>query len=235
MKCDSGLICWFDPGLNTLRLVVYNATFSQIIATFNFTVATTTLDGWGLQLSSNNISTTDILKITVIVPAGSSGTLRIRDAGFSTNTTIAYQTTVTEGTRYYQTSIQRVNINGVGFYEIDLLDASGNVKIHLPLQVNKAIVTTDLDRASEQSSLSIIDSWTAMFGLGVNSISKFLFGLVITIFFIVIGFILTRNNPFGGLIVGVIPYAFFTYIEYFPLWVVVVIFLVIAVRMGWFK
>lgn len=138
MKCDRGLYCWYEPGFNTISLVRYNSTESLEIASQVIFVSQTTVDGWGLSLSSNNISTTDVLTMHVIVPDLHTGILRIRDAGYSPNATEIYRTQVSPGSQNYQTSISRVNINGVGYYEVELIDENGVVKMHIPLTVNKA-------------------------------------------------------------------------------------------------
>ncbi|MDD5387619.1 MAG: hypothetical protein PHQ22_10540 [Sulfuricurvum sp.] len=137
MRCDRGIYCWFDSGINQIRLTAYNDTYSNTIASYNFTVAATTVDGWGLSLSSQNISTTEELTMKVIIPVGATGKLQIRDPGYGTNTTKVYVVeNINEGTQTYKTTVKRVGLNGKGFYEVEIIDQSNHVvKMHLPLKV----------------------------------------------------------------------------------------------------
>lgn len=140
MQCDRGVYCWFEPGNNQIQLMRYNDTYSDIIAFQNFTVASTTVDGWGLSLSSQNISTTDTLTMKVIVPAGQTGRLQIRDPGFSPNATKIYTIdNIDAGTQTYKTTITRVGISGKGYYEVEIIDKSNEVvKMHLPITVTRS-------------------------------------------------------------------------------------------------
>jgi hypothetical protein len=156
LLCEGARYCWFESGINSVRLVAYNSTFSKILGTKNITVSTTTVDGWGLILSSNNITTTEKLTIRTIIPTGFTGTLRIRDAGYG-NTTSIYSQAVNEGSNTYITSVNRVNRDGVGYYDIELRDSFGVVKIHIPLTVYKlALDTTTTTPTTPQTMNNLV-------------------------------------------------------------------------------
>lgn len=165
MRCESGNICYFGVGTNSIRLMSYNSTMSKVLAWVNISVSATTLDGWGLILSSNNITTTEKLTMRVVLPDAATGILRIRDAGYGLNNTNIYQTQVSSGNRTYQASISRVNVNGVGYYDVQLVDSNGNIKMHVPLTVNKASSTTTSTMTGTNQGLTIVSSgwfWTAI-------------------------------------------------------------------------
>lgn len=92
-----------------------------------------------------------------------------------------------------------------------------------------------LESGTGTTALSIIDGWVGLLGLGVNSISKFLFGMLITLSVMFFGFIATKFNSMGGAIAGALPYTFFVFVEFFPIWTVIIVVMVIALRTGWFK
>jgi len=146
MQCERGVYCWFESGNNTIRLTAYNNTYSTTIASYNFTVTQTTVDGWGLSLSNQTITTSQELTIKAIVPAGATGKLRIRDAGYNTSSAVVYFVeNINEGTQVYKTTITRVNANGKGYYEVEIIDESnGKVKMHLPLTVTRGTGDTGI-------------------------------------------------------------------------------------------
>lgn len=95
--------------------------------------------------------------------------------------------------------------------------------------------TPDINSGTGSQALAIIDGWTAMFGLGVNQVSKFLFAMFIIVVFMVIGLVLTKMSFTGAVVFGVMPYCFFIYITYLPMWTVVILGIVIAMKIGIFR
>jgi hypothetical protein len=97
------------------------------------------------------------------------------------------------------------------------------------------VPTTAISSGSGVTALTSIDGWTALFGLGVNAISKFLFAMVIIVIFMIIGCLLTRGELSGAVILGVLPYMFFTFIEYLPAWAIIILGIVVAIKIGFFR
>lgn len=166
MQCDRGIYCWFEPGNNQIQLVRYNDTFSSVIASQNFTVSSTTVDGWGLSLSSQNVSTKETLTMKVIVPSGQTGKLQIRDPGFSPNATKIYLVdNIGEGTQTYKTTITRVGTNGFGYYEVEIIDKSNNiVKMHLPITVSRTPGAGETPTTPQSKATDFLssDMWPAL-------------------------------------------------------------------------
>jgi hypothetical protein len=74
-----------------------------------------------------------------------------------------------------------------------------------------------------------------MLGLGVNPVTKMLFALIVIAMCMMAGFVATHYQIFGGVIIGLIPYLFFTFIEYLPVWGVVILGIVVAIKIGFFR
>jgi hypothetical protein len=247
MKCDKGLYCWFESGLNNVRLTAYNSTTSFVIANQNITVASTTIDGWGLSLSSNNISTTDTLIIKVIVPDTHFGTMWIRDAGMDINATKIYSNPVTPGIYTYRTQITRVNSNRFGYYEVELIDEFGNVKIHLPLTVysstGKLLGSETWTAPQEDLKANCVywDGLVSSLGHGMNNASRFEFALYSITILMILTLVISKGNFGTAIIIGFLPYAYFLYLslstpcgEFIPTWTAVFVALIIGIKMKWF-
>ena len=84
-------------------------------------------------------------------------------------------------------------------------------------------------------TISLIDGFVGMLGMGVNAVSKLLFALIVIALAMLAGFIATGREVFGGVIIGLIPYLFFTFIEYLPVWGVVILGIVVAIKIGFFR
>lgn len=84
---------------------------------------------------------------------------------------------------------------------------------------------------SGATALTVIDDWTAMFGLGVNPISKFMFAMMWITAFSVFGFVATKYNLHGGIMMALFPFTFFIYVAYIPLWTVVIITMIVGMRL----
>jgi hypothetical protein len=97
--------------------------------------------------------------------------------------------------------------------------------------------TTPINAGTGANTLAIIDGWTALFGLGINAISKFMFAVVLMVFFMVIGGLLfyKQNALSGAVIMALVPYCFFLFIEYIPSWSMIVLGLVVAIKIGFFR
>jgi hypothetical protein len=87
--------------------------------------------------------------------------------------------------------------------------------------------TESLTSISNQATIAQFDWIVALMGLGVNSVSKFLFALIIIVIMFVVGLIWGNGNI--GLALSTIPYTFFTYIEYVPKWVFIIYIIMLIV------
>lgn len=95
--------------------------------------------------------------------------------------------------------------------------------------------TEPITSGTGSEALSSVDGWTALFGMGVNSISKFLFAMTLIVFFMIVGAILTKMSMAGAVIFGLLPYAFFVFIEYLPSWTVIILGIVVAIKLQIFR
>ena len=88
-----------------------------------------------------------------------------------------------------------------------------------------------------QIALTTIDGWTGLLGLGINAISKFMFAVIIIAFFMMVGaLVLFKQGALAGAVIfASVPYCFFLFIEYIPSWSMVVLGIVVAIKIGFFK
>lgn len=218
MTCDLGFYCWYEQGNNTLRLIGYNSTHQIVLSYFNFTVSSTTVDGWGLSISKANVSTTEKLTIKTIVPSGYQGFLKIRDPGYNQNSTAVFQTPVSAGKSTYFTTITRVGQNGIAYYEIELIDTNGNVKVRAPLTVYKISDVSTPNKIGDVNTASNI--WAS---------GWFFAGLLMICFLIAGAAYASVPGAIGGLSIGVI----FSYIGgLIPLWALMVFVLIIILMVA---
>lgn len=215
-------------GNNKWSLKAYHAndTLYKEIAYKNITVASVNALGYGLEVSNSAPCVKDFVDIKVTIPSASNLSF-LEPSNRRVNLQLL-------NSRTLHWSTDRT----IGVYVISIIDPSGNLQALNSITIKNCVasnVSVSPEQASSDSALTTIDSWTAMFGLGINAISKFLFGLCITVIFMLTGYIATKFQLFGGMIFGLLPYCFFVFIEYFPLWTVVVIILTVALKVGWFK
>jgi hypothetical protein len=83
------------------------------------------------------------------------------------------------------------------------------------------------------TALSIIDNLTGLLGFGINPISKFIFAMILIIAFMFFGYIATKYDTMGGIIAASLPFCFFVFISYIPLWTIVIVVLIIAFKGKW--
>jgi hypothetical protein len=108
------------------------------------------------------------------------------------------------------------------------------------ISANASIISPPIESATSgtgASALATIDGWTVLLGLGVNGISKFLFAVIVIAFFMVIGGLIfwKAGALSGAVIFAAVPYCFFTYIEYVPAWVIVILGIIVAMKIGFFR
>jgi hypothetical protein len=95
--------------------------------------------------------------------------------------------------------------------------------------------TPTINSGTGSITLGIIDGFVGMLGMGVNPVTKMLFALIVIGMCMMAGFVATHHQVFGGVIIGLIPYLFFTFIEYLPVWGVVILGVVVAIKIGFFR
>jgi len=226
--------CYFVAGNNTLRTVAYNTTsgYTSILAQANFTITSVTAEGWGLKLSSDNVSVGQELTITLTSP--SSGRAQIRDPGYGTNGTVVFSASQGTGTGKYKTAIKRV-----GFYDVVALDSSGNVKVRLPLKVGSsaAIVTPTPNRAGDDGidPMDALDSYVLWLGMGFNETAKLAFAIIVITVMGVVALWMSGGRGDIASIVVFAPYAFMTYIGYIPKWIFVIVVILTALALKIFR
>lgn len=227
-KCEQKLNCWFETGNNSVNIVLMNSTAAVTIAYANFTVSSTTVDGYGLQLSTTTPTSNTQFTITTTVPTLHTGRLRIVVAGTLGNISAIPDQTVNAGISTIPATISIVNTLDKAYYNVELYGDDGILKVRIPITVTQQAKPLT---PSEINAMDKIDSWTALFGLGVNPTSKFIFGMMITLLIAACGVILVKNDRFiGAALFGAIPFLFFTYIAYFPIVVPVIVGIIIALK-----
>jgi hypothetical protein len=86
----------------------------------------------------------------------------------------------------------------------------------------------DITSPTEQNTITIIDSWVLLMGMGLSTTSKFLFAIIVTVI-VIVGACIVRRDM--GIVVGFIPFSFFVYIQYFPIWFAVVLVMLLLMQM----
>ena len=86
---------------------------------------------------------------------------------------------------------------------------------------------------SNQATITLFDNYVGLLGFGINSVSKFLFSLLIIIILFVVG--MWKGSGNIGLALATIPYTFFTFIGYVPKWVFVVYIIMLVMIAKVFK
>lgn len=76
-------------------------------------------------------------------------------------------------------------------------------------------------------AISIIDGWVSWLGLGVNSVSKLLFAMIIIAIAGTVGLIWGNGNI--AMVFAFVPYAFFTFIDYIPKWIFIITIILMAI------
>jgi len=94
-------------------------------------------------------------------------------------------------------------------------------------------ITEPITSGTGTTALSIIDNLTGLLGFGVNPISKFIFAMILITVFMFFGYIATKYDTMGGIITASLPFCFFVFVSYIPLWTVIIVVLIIAFKGRW--
>lgn len=76
-------------------------------------------------------------------------------------------------------------------------------------------------------TISIIDGFVSWLGLGVNSVSKLLFAMIIIAIAATVGLIWGNGNI--AMVFAFVPYSFFTFIDYIPKWIFIITIILMAI------
>jgi len=82
-------------------------------------------------------------------------------------------------------------------------------------------------------AISKIDNFVSWLGMGVNSVSKLLFAMIIIAIAATVG--LLKGNGNVAMVFAFVPYAFFTFIDYIPKWVFIIAIILIAIASRAFR
>lgn len=108
-----------------------------------------------------------------------------------------------------------------------VLDSATYTILNKSGTIATSISSQPINSGSNAISVNQIDNWTSLLGLGTSPISKLLFALIIIT---VVGLIAMRAA--GGMVAALAmfaPYIFFTYIEYIPKWIFIVVIIMLAI------
>jgi hypothetical protein len=81
---------------------------------------------------------------------------------------------------------------------------------------------------SNQESISVIDGYVTILGMGLTSVSKLLFALLIITITAVVAIAISKNGMIG-MVLAFAPYIFFTYINYIPKWIFIIVIILLAI------
>lgn len=76
-------------------------------------------------------------------------------------------------------------------------------------------------------AITLIDGFVSWLGMGVNSVSKLLFAMIIIAMAATVG--LMKGNGNIAMVFAFVPYAFFTFIDYIPKWIFIISIILIAI------
>lgn len=250
MKCEKGLNCWFNTGNNSINLVLMNNTASVTIAYANFTVSSTTVDGYGLQTSTTTPTTGVQFTATTTIPAGHTGYFSISNAGTVKSIFVDNQTINNTGlTPLIQTipeTIRVINTASVAYYVAELYGDDGRLKVRIPLTVTQVASGIPGGWTKREDVISgtcsSYDGWVGlMFPQGINDTNRFAFALVWIVAILFLTTVVTKNIGIG-ISFAFLPYAFFLYLSlstpcgtYMPTWTGVFIALIIGIKLRWFN
>jgi len=89
--------------------------------------------------------------------------------------------------------------------------------------------TIPITSGTAPQAISLIDGFVSWLGLGVNSVSKFLFAGIIIAICGAIGFLIRGGNGNIAMVFAFLPYAFFTMIDYIPKWIFIITIILLAI------
>lgn len=163
-------------------------------------------------------------------------TKTIVDAGLGSLTAFSVPTAGAFGGRFTKSAVSgtyHVVIVRDGTNASDFMDGTTIAESYATVVVP---VVSGADNVPEESrgAREIVDGWVAMFNMGINDATRLLFAVMIIMIFTACGFVLTDKSSTGGIIFGFIPYAFFAFIAYIPIWITIVLVLIIVNKLRWF-
>ena len=234
-------------GLNYVQLRAKNNTADILLTNTSFNISFIDLYGYGLDVVNPNLCKDEYLIIKYATPTNS--TLRINTVGTGVPV------------KYYE-----INITGVSTFQLKLTKITDyQILIYDGVQQNVKKVTTATTKNCEviieptykglngtwkatneniQTTCSYWDNCVRLMssGQGVNDVTRMMFALGCMAVMMFMGMIVSKGNFGVSLILGFIPYAFFSYItistpcgSYMPLWVTVFLALIIGIKMRWFN
>jgi hypothetical protein len=87
--------------------------------------------------------------------------------------------------------------------------------------------TIPITSGTAPQAISLIDGFVSWLGMGVNSVSKLLFAMILIGMMATIGLIYGNGNV--AMVFAFIPYAFFTFIDYIPKWIFIITIILMAI------
>ncbi len=230
-------------GNAVMRLIGRNASGEYVLATANLSLSNIDSEGYGLSVSNEKCKG-DITQIKVIVPAAETGNLSVsadnakynKDYIINGTKTISYKYPIT-GTYYITLRVNNEakrliirNVNDCGIVEPGATYPGMN----------------GTWKSTQDSVVPTCTFWDncvrGMFSTqGVNDVTRLLFAIFCIVAMMFFGMVVSKGNFGVSVILGFLPYAFFSYLsistpcgQYMPLWVTIFIALIIGIKMRWF-
>jgi hypothetical protein len=94
--------------------------------------------------------------------------------------------------------------------------------------------TESINSPSNINAISLIDGFVGLLGLGVNSVSKLLFALIVITLIGGFALLISKRGDIAALFMFA-PYIFMTYIEYVPKWVFIIVIIMLAIASKVFR
>ena len=108
-----------------------------------------------------------------------------------------------------------INQSGIG-----IIPGTGTGTGQLP---NEELLT-----GTNPEAIAVIDQFVYLLGMGLNTVSKMLFTLIVAVVLGIIALWLSKDGNIAALVMFA-PFAFFTYIEYIPKWIFVIVIIMLAI------
>jgi hypothetical protein len=94
--------------------------------------------------------------------------------------------------------------------------------------------TNSIAEGSSPAAIVMFDNFVSLLGFGINSVSKLLFSLAIITIVGILALWFGKRGDVAALIMFA-PYIFFTYIEYIPKWIFIVVIILLAIASKVFR
>jgi len=134
----------------------------------------------------------------------------------------------TNGT--YAAYLKEYNVNS---FALATLDSVQYNILNTSVNDSGIKITEPITSGTGTSTLDQWDSYVEMMGMGVNSISRLFFALIIITVIALMGMKLVGGD--AAMVGAFAPYIFFTYIEFIPKWIFIILIIMLILKSKIFR